>query len=254
MTGADFLSEVCEGLFRDYPLAVTSDKPGGYRPLYGPHGPGRSWLRLLRAVAWLQGRAVLLFAPAMAHGRSREYRDRRFGRVPCDPEGGDSRRADAAARVPAGVGARHRCRALVAFYATYSPMSPDPYWSVMPLADIPPSSWPPFAGEPFFGCWFWEYYRAGNVSSLDDLIAATPGTVFWINTKAVLVRTAALWHAISQALKATRFGAGAMSAMRRCERASQCRRCGNCWPLRTGPTSRPGSTGPRARTPAPELP
>jgi hypothetical protein len=76
--------------------------------------------------------------------------------------------------------------ALVAFYATYSPMSPDPYWAVMPLADIPQSSWPPFAGEPFFGCWFWEYYQAGNISWLDDLIAGTPGTVFWINTKAVL--------------------------------------------------------------------
>jgi hypothetical protein len=75
---------------------------------------------------------------------------------------------------------------LVAFYATYSPMSPDPYWAVMPLADIPQSSWPPFAGEPFFWCWFWEYYQAGNISWLDDLIAGTPGTVCWINTKAVL--------------------------------------------------------------------
>jgi hypothetical protein len=76
--------------------------------------------------------------------------------------------------------------ALVAFYANYSPASPEPYWAMMPLADIPQSLWPPFTGEPFFGCWFWEYYRAGTISSLDDLIGGTPGAVFWINTEAIL--------------------------------------------------------------------
>jgi hypothetical protein len=75
--------------------------------------------------------------------------------------------------------------ALIAFYAKYSLASPDPYWSTMPLADIPEALWPPFTDERFFGCWFWEYYRAGSISSLDDLIAGTPGTVFWANTNAV---------------------------------------------------------------------
>jgi hypothetical protein len=76
--------------------------------------------------------------------------------------------------------------ALVAFYAKYSFRSPKPYWAMMPLADISESSWPPLTGERFFGCWFWEYYRAGSISSLDELIARTPGTVFWVNTKDIL--------------------------------------------------------------------
>jgi hypothetical protein len=31
-----------------------------------------------------------------------------------------------------------------------------------------------------------EYYQAGTISSLDDLIGGTPGAVFWINTAAIL--------------------------------------------------------------------
>ena len=76
--------------------------------------------------------------------------------------------------------------ALVAFYAKCSLRSPEPYWAMMPLADIPETLWPPFTDERFFGRWFWDYYRAGSISSLADLIAGTPGTVFWANTKAVL--------------------------------------------------------------------
>jgi hypothetical protein len=76
--------------------------------------------------------------------------------------------------------------ALVAFYAKYSPRSPDPYWAMMPRADIPEALWPPFTGERFFGSWFWDYYRDGSISSLDELIAGTPGTVFWVSTKAIL--------------------------------------------------------------------
>jgi hypothetical protein len=76
--------------------------------------------------------------------------------------------------------------ALVVVYAEYTPASPVPSWGVMPLADIPERQWPPFTDEPLFGHWFWEYYRAGNIIPLGGLIAGTPGTVFWADTKAIL--------------------------------------------------------------------
>ena len=76
--------------------------------------------------------------------------------------------------------------ALVVTYGRYTPVSPEPSWAVMPLAGIPEKRWPPFAGEHFFGHWFWEHYWAGSVILLDGLIAGTPETVYWVDTKAVL--------------------------------------------------------------------
>lgn len=37
-----------------------------------------------------------------------------------------------------------------------------------------------------FGHWFWEYYQAGTVVYLDDMIAETQDTVFWVDTTAIL--------------------------------------------------------------------
>jgi hypothetical protein len=79
--------------------------------------------------------------------------------------------------------------AMVPVYATYALTSPEPRWAVMPLAGIPEVLWPPFTDERLFGHWFWEHYRAGRIVSLDDLIAETPGTVFWVDTEALLG-----WH------------------------------------------------------------
>jgi hypothetical protein len=76
--------------------------------------------------------------------------------------------------------------ALVAVYATYTPVSPQPSWTVMPLVGVPQAQWPSFTGERFFGGWFWEHYQAGNIISLSGLIAATPDTAFWVDTEAVL--------------------------------------------------------------------
>ena len=76
--------------------------------------------------------------------------------------------------------------ALIAIYAEYTPESPVPSWATMPLAGIPEAQWPPFADEPLFGHWFWENYREGRIVSLDGLIAATPGVVFWADTGAIL--------------------------------------------------------------------
>jgi len=186
MTSADFLSEVCEGLFRDYPLAVTPDKPGApdcSMILMVRNGHNADFFILSRGSRegqyfyslrpWLTGEAANIEIDASDVSRMTLKVVTRG--VPMPRHGsllGWARGTDISA--------------LIAFYATYSPMSPDPYWAVMPLADIPQSSWPPFAGEPFFGCWFWEYYKARNISPLDDIIAETPGTVFWVNTKAVL--------------------------------------------------------------------
>jgi hypothetical protein len=76
--------------------------------------------------------------------------------------------------------------ALVAVYTKYAPACPEPCWTVMPLVGIPETQWPPFTGEHLFGRWFWEHYRAGNIVSVGDLIAAAPDTVFWADTKAIL--------------------------------------------------------------------
>jgi hypothetical protein len=76
--------------------------------------------------------------------------------------------------------------ALITVYAEYTPKSQVPSWATMPLAGIPEAQWPPFADEPFFGHWFWEHYRAGRIISLDGLIAATPGVIFWADTAAIL--------------------------------------------------------------------
>jgi hypothetical protein len=46
--------------------------------------------------------------------------------------------------------------------------------------------WPPFTNEHLFEGWSWEYYWAGSVVSLDGLIAGAPGSVFWVDTEAIL--------------------------------------------------------------------
>jgi hypothetical protein len=71
--------------------------------------------------------------------------------------------------------------ALIVVYASYRPDLPVPAWSVMPLVGTPESQWPPFSCERYFGRWFWKDYRAGNIVQLDGLIAARPGSVFWLD-------------------------------------------------------------------------
>ena len=68
--------------------------------------------------------------------------------------------------------------ALIAFYAEHG--TPNPSWSVMPHAGIPAGRWPPFTSRVLLGGWFWEHHRAGRAVPLARLIAAAPGTVFWV--------------------------------------------------------------------------
>jgi len=76
--------------------------------------------------------------------------------------------------------------ALVPVYTRSTPTSPDPFFAVMPRAGVPEVQWPPFTEERLPGPWFWELYWARRIISLSDLIAETPATVFWANTKASL--------------------------------------------------------------------
>jgi hypothetical protein len=69
--------------------------------------------------------------------------------------------------------------ALLAVYTEYAPEYPEPSWVVMPLAGAPVQCWPPFTGDQF-GSWFWEHNQAGTLVSLAALVAANPGTVFWL--------------------------------------------------------------------------
>lgn len=72
--------------------------------------------------------------------------------------------------------------ALVVVYADGSE-SAVPSWAIMPLAGIPEWQWPPFANEHLFGSWFWKHYWAGEVVCLGSVVAETPDTVFWVDTK-----------------------------------------------------------------------
>ena len=76
--------------------------------------------------------------------------------------------------------------ALVPVYTTSTTTSPDPFCAVMPRAGIPEVQWPPFTEEHLPGPWFWEHYWARRIISASGLIAETPATVFWADTKATL--------------------------------------------------------------------
>lgn len=78
--------------------------------------------------------------------------------------------------------------AVTALVVVYASESEDlvPSWAIMPLAGAPEWQWPPFSEERLFGSWFWKSYRAGEVVCLGDSVAQSPGTVFWVDTKATL--------------------------------------------------------------------
>jgi hypothetical protein len=76
--------------------------------------------------------------------------------------------------------------ALIPVYTASTPASPDPFCAVMPHTGVPEVQWPPFTEERLPGSWFWEHYWARRIVSVGGLIAETPATVFWANTKATL--------------------------------------------------------------------
>jgi hypothetical protein len=85
-----------------------------------------------------------------------------------------------------GWGCGDAITALIPVYTTSTPTSPDPFCAVMPRAGVPEAQWPPFTEERLPGHWFWEDYWDRRIVSVGGLIAETPATVFWANTKATL--------------------------------------------------------------------
>jgi hypothetical protein len=184
MTNASHLYEACGGHFARYPLAVEFK------------GTARSMVLL-----YMDGNDVSFFIltadddeglPSYAVRRWRSADDMRIG-----PDTSSAVPTVFANAIVHGVPVpRHgsllgwdggaAITALIAFYTEYASESPMPSWATMPHAGIPDTQWPPFADEPLFGAWFWEHYQDGRIISLDSLIAATPGVVFWVDTGAVL--------------------------------------------------------------------
>jgi hypothetical protein len=79
---------------------------------------------------------------------------------------------------------RGNVTALIATYisAEDDAQVPDVSWSVMPLAEAPEGTWPPFTGQPCIAPDFWWYFEAGCVVNLAELVAANPGAIFWVPT------------------------------------------------------------------------
>jgi hypothetical protein len=72
---------------------------------------------------------------------------------------------------------------LIAVYVKSTPACHEPAWAVMPRVGTSEAQWPGFTGEPLFGSWFWDHYRAEDLVSLSNLIAGTANTVFWVQTE-----------------------------------------------------------------------
>lgn len=187
MLRASSLYETCRTLFREYPEAVAAvdlsgwvcsmvlmlldEEDAGFYVLSHQRGGSRSSFSLW---PWPAGDVVTL-----------------------DPGGEATVSRQAVNAVTRGepiprdgslLGWTHRgdITALIAVYARYSHAHPEPGWAVMPRAGTPEVLWPSFTGEPLFGRWSWEQFRAGSIVSLDRLIASTPDTVSWVDTAALL--------------------------------------------------------------------
>jgi hypothetical protein len=63
--------------------------------------------------------------------------------------------------------------------------TPLPSFMSMPFATLSEVQWPPCASKPFFGHWFWDSYKDGEVVPLGGLIAEIPGTVYWVDTRSI---------------------------------------------------------------------
>lgn len=76
--------------------------------------------------------------------------------------------------------------ALIASYTQYTPQSPTPSWAYMPWIDGAREQRPQFGVRKLLGRWFWEYLRCGTIRDMQSVIAATPDTVFWVDTAELL--------------------------------------------------------------------
>lgn len=93
---------------------------------------------------------------------------------------------------------RDAVNALIGIQAEYTPTTPVPSWTAMPLAESPAAEWPPFTRDRLLGSWFWKYHQTGQIVSLDGLIAGTSDLVFWVDTRDTLGSGC---YAVSQDIK-----------------------------------------------------
>ena len=184
MTRASGLYHACHQLFADYPLAARPDsgaESGGSMVLMVP---GEASFYVL-SLDYEKGEPVYSLGPWPAGVLAEIPAD---DTAPPDPVTGVIADAVPIPRDGSLFGwvRGHAVTALIVIYAEYAPECPVPSWTVMPLADSPESEWPPFINERLFGRWFWEQYWVGSIVSLGGLVAETPGTVFWVDTKALI--------------------------------------------------------------------
>jgi hypothetical protein len=187
MIGTASLYEACHDLFRWFPVAVRK--------------VGRSGTILSMVLMLRDGDDAQFFVLAQSCGDERALFSVSLWPagdfVDIEPEGRTAVPDLLASAITRGVPLpRHGSvfgwptigviTSIVVTYTDYAPERPLPRWTVMPLADIEASDWPPFTGRHLFGPWFWELYNSGRVLLLDSVIADNPGTVFWIDTHAVL--------------------------------------------------------------------
>jgi hypothetical protein len=184
MSAEDSVRGACDRLFDQYPLAIRNPHPAGlvrsmvlmleddgvarFHVLSHKHGEDGPVYSLF---AWPAGRFTDIQAE-IRDGRPVDDVIRVLNHgVPIPLHGSlfGWRRGDS-------------ITAMITIYAQYAPPHTEPSWTFMPLADIPEIQWPPFAGSRFFGNWFWDFYQAGNIVSLSDVIANTSETVFWVDT------------------------------------------------------------------------
>jgi hypothetical protein len=185
MTHADAVYQMCDRLFTDYPLAIdASSSNSNSNSMILVMGNGNEAKFFILSHNHEDNNPVYLLRPWRARGvvdiASDDSADVPDIAVNAITQGTPIPRHGSL------LGWRYAdtITALVATYTEYEPESPDPSWAVMPRTGLPETQWPPFTGEHTLGRWFWTYYNAGSIVSLDTLIATTPETVFWAATKA----------------------------------------------------------------------
>ena len=239
------LSEACHELFARYPLAVLTDDGD------------ETTCAMLLALPDSSGGKYFVLSQDRSKGRfSYSLRPRRTTDVvDIEPDGGAMIPDVAVKAVTHGVPIprmdpfwmavrRRRRTALVPVYTTSTPASPDPFWAVMPRTCVPEEQWPPFTNQCLLGHWFWEAYRTGRISFLDDLIAGTEDTVLG-GYQAIPGHTVASSHAISRVLKDISCDEESTCTIARCKLAIGCHRWKRFLPRPTRLIWPLGSAGPR---------
>jgi hypothetical protein len=188
MTYARRLYQKCGELFDRYPLAI--------RPVKRDDGTDRAMVLLRQS-----GADVTFYVLLRGHGAGgiwyaiRPWRTDRMIKIGND--GAADIPIEILDAVTGGVPIprdgslfgwrlRSSVTAIIPIYAQYSFACPTPRWSIMPRVGTSLGQWPDFAGDSFFGSWFWNYCETGNIVSLAALIAQSPGVVFWSDTEKII--------------------------------------------------------------------